>query len=159
MHPTITMNINSSSLLSFQLQQMTMDAECGSSSSLPPPPESLPSHLSRIICPVAAKEGHKHEFEFDSSKFDSSCPPSSICSTTVASSISSLSTVDTSSTMQQDITKMGWGSTLSRSRCVTNLSALGGVASETSSISRRHSSHYESSPNEAYGYFVDTPRR
>ena len=43
---------------------------------------------------------------------------------------------------------------LSRSRCVgSNLSALGGTASDTS-IERRF---YKSSPNEGWGYFVDTP--
>ena len=44
---------------------------------------------------------------------------------------------------------------LSRSRCMSNLSALGGKSSETS-IPRQAS--YKSSPNQPWGYFVDTPR-
>jgi hypothetical protein len=43
---------------------------------------------------------------------------------------------------------------LSRSQCVSNLSALGGTASVTS-IKRQAS--YKSGPNEGWGYFVDTP--
>lgn len=43
---------------------------------------------------------------------------------------------------------------LSRSQCVSNLSALGGTASETS-IKRQASC--KSGPNEGWGYFVDTP--
>ncbi|KAL7429377.1 hypothetical protein ACHAXM_001625 [Skeletonema potamos] len=138
--------MNSIEISAFQLQLLM---GCSSSSTsdciLPPPPESLPTNPSMLkkICPAA-----EDEQEFDCSKFAS--PPSSICSTTVASSVSSLSSLD-SATL--GLAK-GWGSTLSRSRCVSNLSALGSVASETS-ISRRSS--YESKPHEAsWGYFVDT---
>ena len=49
---------------------------------------------------------------------------------------------------------------LSRSRRISDLSALGGTASETS-ISRHHSSQYAScpGPNAGWGYFADTPRK
>ena len=43
---------------------------------------------------------------------------------------------------------------LSRSRCVGNLSALGGAASETSTKRRKVA---KSGPNQGWGYFVDTP--
>jgi len=43
---------------------------------------------------------------------------------------------------------------LSRSRCVGNLSALGGSASETSI---KRSQVYKSGPNQGWGYFADTP--
>eukprot|EP00986_Skeletonema_menzelii_P020459 scaffold31224_cov166-Skeletonema_menzelii.AAC.2 len=43
---------------------------------------------------------------------------------------------------------------LSRSRCVGNLSALGGTASETSI---KHCQIDKSRPNQGWGYFVDTP--
>jgi len=128
--------------MSFQLQQLMNDS-ASTYCSLSPPPDSLPKDSS----PNAAAD----QFEFDCTKFTNLS--SSICSTTVASSISSLSTQDS---MGSGLIK-GWGSTLSRSRCVSNLSALGSVASE-SSIPRR--SGYESNPNEAaWGYFVDTPHK
>ena len=82
----------------------------------------------------------------------------SVCSTTVASSFSSLSTLDLSDHNLEGSIKISWGSsTLSRSGCVTsNLSALGNVAAQTS-IPRR-SGAYESGPHEdSWGYFVDTP--
>jgi hypothetical protein len=52
----------------------------------------------------------------------------------------------------------GFGSSLSRSRCVTNLSSLGSVASETSiPLQSSRPTHYESGPNEgSWGYFVDS---
>ena len=132
--------------MTFRLQQL-MDDSSSSNCSLPPPPDSLPSIPSQKykICPAATED----EYEFDCSKF--SLPPSSICSTTVASSVSSLSTLDSS---DSGLIK-GWGSTLSRSRCVSNLSALGNVASETSipRIATFESNRHEAS----WGYYVDTP--
>jgi len=135
--------MNSSLDMAFRLQQLMNDSS-PSNCSLPPPPDSLPVDPSQTgkMCPAA-----EDEYEFDCSKF--AMTSSSICSTTVASSVSSLSTLDSS---DFGLIK-GWGSTLSRNRCVSNLSALGSVASETS-IPR--SSDYESNPNEAWGYFVDT---
>lgn len=127
--------------MSFRLQQFMNDSNCSSCSSLPTPPESLPKDSS----PSAAEE-----YEFDCTKF--AILSSSTCSTTVASSVSSLSTQES---LESGLIK-GWGSTLSRGRCVNNLSALGSVASESSIL--RCPSGYESNPNEAsWGYFVDTP--
>lgn len=138
--------MNSIDISAFQLKQLMNNNSSSSSSdncSIPPPPESLPMNPSKMIKICLAAED---ENEFDCSKFASQ--PSSICSTTVASSISSLSTIDSSDYGH------GWGSALSRNRCVRDLSALGSVASETS-IPRR--SKYESNPNESsWGYFVDT---
>ena len=47
------------------------------------------------------------------------------------------------------------GKSLSRSRCVTNLSAMGSVSSEGSGLTRSSVPKYEAGPN-AWGYFVDS---
>mmetsp|Transcript_5338 Transcript_5338/g.9550 ORF Transcript_5338/g.9550 Transcript_5338/m.9550 type:complete len:140 (+) Transcript_5338:42-461(+) len=52
----------------------------------------------------------------------------------------------------------GWGSTMSRSRCVHNLSTLGSACSE-SSISARQVSSFGTGPSEGWGYYVDTRSR
>jgi len=96
-----------------------------------------------------------------SRKYTNTSEQSSVCSTTVASSFSSLSTLDLSDhNLEGSIfCQISWGSgTLSRSQCVTsNLSALGNVAAETS-IPRRSGAYDESGPHEdSWGYFVDTP--
>lgn len=128
--------------MSFQLEQLMNDSSNCSICSFPTPPESLPTDSS----PNAAAD----HYEFDCTKF--AILSSSTCSTTVASSVSSLSTQES---LESGLIK-GWGSTLSRSRCVNNLSALGSVASESSI--QRCPSGYKSNPNEAaWGYFVDTP--
>ena len=113
---------------------------------LPPPPETT--------------DQEQHGAGYCSKKYTntSHSQQSSVCSTTVASSFSSLSTLDLSDHNIEGSIKISWGSsTLSRSGCVTsNLSALGNVAAETS-IPRR-SGAYESGPHEdSWGYFVDTP--
>lgn len=112
---------------------------------LPPPP------------PKTTGEQEQHGAGY-CSKYTNTSQHSSVCSTTVASSFSSLSTLDLSDHNLEGSIKISWGSsTLSRSGCVTsNLSALGNVAAETS-IPRR-SGAYESGPHEdSWGYFVDTP--
>mmetsp|Transcript_8532 Transcript_8532/g.17226 ORF Transcript_8532/g.17226 Transcript_8532/m.17226 type:complete len:104 (+) Transcript_8532:63-374(+) len=80
---------------------------------------------------------------FEESSYDaSSFPPASM-----ASSYGSFSSQESASSC---MSKVGG---LSRSRCMSNLSALGGSASETS-IPRQ--ANYKSGPNQ-WGYFVDTP--
>ena len=85
---------------------------------------------------------------FEDSSYDASsfpAPPASL-----ASSYESYSSLDSASSC---ISKSQVGG-LSRSRCMSNLSALGGNASETS-IKRQ--ANYQSGPNQGWGYFVDTP--
>ena len=112
---------------------------------LPPPP------------PKTTGEQEQHGAGY-CSKYTNTSQQSSVCSTTVASSFSSLSTLDLSDHNLEGSIKISWGSTLSRSNCVTsNLSALGNVAAETS-IPRRSGTFDDSGPHEdSWGYFVDTP--
>lgn len=121
----------------------------------------MKKHMNLPSPPKTTCDQEQHRAGYCSKKYTntSHSQQSSVCSTTVASSFSSLSTLDLSDHNIEGSIKISWGSsTLSRSGCVTsNLSALGNVAAETSSIPRR-SSAYESGPHEdSWGYFVDTP--
>ncbi len=90
---------------------------------------------------------------FDTSSYTFPHPTSlvsSYCSTSTQESSTS------SSSCLSNGRQKGGG--LSRSRCVTNLSALGGSAAETSIPRQRHGSS-KSGPNQhhhEWGYFVDT---
>ena len=102
-------------------------------SSVPTPPEMITASLMNV--------------SFDDSSFDAS---SFAGQSSLSSSYDSYSSQESASSC---ISKSKVGG-LSRSRCMSNLSALGGQSSETS-ISRQAS--YMSSPNQGWGYFVDTP--
>ena len=104
-----------------------------SSSSVPTPPGMIAASMMSL--------------SFEDSSYDASsfAPPASL-----ASSYGSYSSQESASSC---ISKSQVGG-LSRSRCMNNLSALGGDASETS-IPRQAS--YKSGPNQGWGYFVDTP--
>lgn len=86
--------------------------------------------------------------ELDCSRFDS------YSSSTTSSSMYSQS----SQQPYGGVLVKGFGITLSRSRCMTNLSSLGNVATETSiPLQLSGPTHYESGPNEgSWGYFVDS---
>ena len=125
-----------------------------SSSPLPPPSTSLASSY----CDESSSADIPYELEC--SKFDTMTP--SYPSLASFNSLSSDISQDYPSRRPQVESGMikGFGSTLSRSRCVHNLSSLGSVSSFerntrcTSSIPK-----YGSGPNEGYGYFVDTPSK
>jgi hypothetical protein len=105
------------------------------SSSVPTPPEMITASLMNV--------------SFDDSSFDAS---SFAAQSSLSSSYDSYSSQESASSC---ISKSKVGG-LSRSRCMSNLSALGGQSSETS-IPRQAS--YKSGPNhQGWGYFVDTPR-
>ena len=111
-----------------------MDSAASSSSSVPPPPEMLSAAMSLDA---------SHEFELDCSRFDT-------MTMTPTPSYNSLAS------------HQSHGNGLSRSRCVHNLSALGGSSSSDYSVgSLRQESSYASGPNAGpgWGYFVDTPSR
>ena len=102
-------------------------------------------HLTRSI-PLEAMAAltlqSNQKLTFDAYTFP---PPTSL-----TSSYATCSSKESASSSLPNYKKGG----LSRSRCVSsNLSALGGTASE-SSIERQV---YKSRPNEGWGYFVDTP--
>ncbi len=103
-------------------------------SSVPTPPEMITASLMNL--------------SFDDSSFDAS---SFAAQSSLSSSYDSYSSQESASSC---ISKSKVGG-LSRSRCMSNLSALGGQSSETS-IPRQAS--YKSYPNQPWGYFVDTPR-
>ena len=96
---------------------------------------------------------------FDASSFS---PPSRLpsCYSSYSSKESATSSVSDTSTSPRGEAGISKGKVgaLSRSRCMNDLSALGGHASETS-ISRqtKHASFPISYPNQCWGYFVDTP--
>ena len=118
----------------------------------------MKKHMNLPPPPKTTCDQEQHGAGYCSKKYTNTSQQSSVCSTTVASSFSSLSTLDLSDHSLEGSIKISWGSsTLSRSGCVTsNLSALGNVAAETS-IPRRPGA-YESGPHEdSWGYFVDTP--
>ena len=86
---------------------------------------------------------------FEDSSYDASsfAPPASL-----ALSYGSYSSQESTSSY---ISKSQVGG-LSRSRCMSNLSALGGSTFETT-ITRQRQADYKSGPNQGWGYFVDTP--
>lgn len=90
--------------------------------------------------------------ELDCSRFDSYS--SSTTSSTTSSSMYSQS----SQQPYGGVLVKGFGITLSRSRCMTNLSSLGSVATETSiPLQLSGPTHYESGPDKgSWGYFVDS---
>eukprot|EP00986_Skeletonema_menzelii_P012405 scaffold6832_cov81-Skeletonema_menzelii.AAC.28 len=118
-------------------QSFALNSYAGSASisSVPTPPGMIAASMMSI--------------SFDDSSYDASffAPPASL-----SSSYDSYSSQESASSCMSK-SKVGG---LSRSRCMSNLSALGGNASETS-IPRQ--TFYKSGPNQGWGYFVDTPSR
>eukprot|EP00984_Skeletonema_dohrnii_P002321 scaffold804_cov85-Skeletonema_dohrnii-CCMP3373.AAC.6 len=116
-----------------QLYALNSYASDASISSVPTPPGMIAASMMAV--------------SFDDSSYDASAfaPPASL-----SSSYDSYSSLESASSCMSK-SKVGG---LSRSRCMSNLSALGGSASETS-IPRQ--ACYKSGPNKGWGYFVDTP--
>ncbi len=108
---------------------------------------SYASDAASVPTPTGMIAASMTSISFEDSSYDASffASPASL-----ASSYDSYSSQDSASSC---ISKSKVGG-LSRSLCVSNLSALGGNASETS-IPRQAS--YKSGPNQGWGYFVDTP--
>ena len=134
--------------LAYSMRTMSITS---SENSMPEPPESLHSSYT--------------SYELDCSKFDwgglSPSTPSlaSLSFNSLASQASSLSQQSSSTITSQGNINNGWGSTLSRSRCVHNLSALGCSSSADVGVSTRSARDippYESTPNEGWGYYADT---
>ena len=119
-------------------QSIALNSYAGnaSTSSVPTPPAMMAASMMSI--------SFDDYSSYDASSF---APPASL-----SSSYHSFSSQDSASSCLSQ-SKVGG---LSRSRCISNLSALGGNASETS-IPRQSS--YKSGPNQGWGYFVDTPSR
>lgn len=110
---------------------------------------SLNSYASdaSVPTPVGMIAASMMSTSFEDSSYDAS---SFASPASMASSYDSYSSQESASSC---ISKSKVGG-LSRSRCMSNLSALGGNASETS-IPRQ--AYYKSGPNQGWGYFVDTP--
>eukprot|EP00985_Skeletonema_marinoi_P003869 scaffold1682_cov154-Skeletonema_marinoi.AAC.8 len=94
------------------------------------------------IISILMRQSNQDTTTFDAFSFS---PPASLTSSYASSSSNESAS---SSISKSQI------SGLSRSRCVGNLSALGGAASETSTKRRKVA---KSGPNQGWGYFVDTP--
>mmetsp|Transcript_12032 Transcript_12032/g.21413 ORF Transcript_12032/g.21413 Transcript_12032/m.21413 type:complete len:139 (-) Transcript_12032:260-676(-) len=133
--------------LAYKLGRISMDS---SSSSVPPPPASLSSSSSM---------SSSLPYELDCTGFEGMSPSPSSAS----SSYGSLSSqeepqgYESQSSLSRGMSK-GWGSTLSRSRCVHNLASLGSTCSE-SSTSTRQVPPYGTGLNEGWGHFVDSRSR
>ena len=106
---------------------------------------------------------------FDCSSFDFAAMTTMLSpSPSLTSSFNSLSSQESSSSPQSPCSPpnrplgsiKGWGSTLSRSRCVNNLSSFGGGSdsADVGVCSRRTTPAYnnKSSANDGWGYYVDT---
>ena len=107
---------------------------------------------------------------FDCSSFDFAAMTTTMLSPSpsLTSSFNSLSSQESKSSPQSPCSPpnrplgsiKGWGSTLSRSRCVNNLSSFGGGSdsADVGVCSRRTIPAYnnKSGANDGWGYFVDT---
>jgi hypothetical protein len=102
---------------------------------------SVPSPLDMIAASMMCS------MSFEDSTYDASSFPSPASLTSSHNSHSSQESTSSCISMR----KVGG---LSRSRCLSNLSALGGHASETSILRQ---AAYKAGPNHGWGYFVDTP--
>ena len=103
-----------------------------------------------VSTPVGMIAASMMSISFDESSYDaSSFPPACLTSFRDDGSYSSVESASSCISKSQ-------ACGLSRSRCMSNLSALGGHASETS-IPRQ--TYCKSGPNQGWGYFVDTPCR
>lgn len=135
--------------LAYRLSRIAMDSSSGCAH--PPPPESLPS---------------SSPYELDCSRFDS-------MSSTASLSYSSFSTssYSSSSSSRQEQPQghqlipsspsprgmiKGWGSAMSRTRCMNSLSSLASTSSFGSGFCSESS---QPTPNEGWGYFADTPSK
>ena len=118
-------------------QSTTTQTNMNSAYRIPTPPDMIAASMMSL--------------SFEDSSYDASsfAPPAT---DSFASSYGSYSSQESASSC---ISKSQVGG-LSRSRCISNLSALGGNASETS-IPRQ--AFYKSGPNKGWGYYVDTPSR
>ena len=103
------------------------------------PTQSITPEMTSILM---RQSNQDQDQTFDAFSFS---PPASLTSSYASSS--------SSESASSYISKRHIGS-LSRSRCVGNLSALGGAASETSTKRRKVA---KSGANQGWGYFVDTP--
>ena len=91
------------------------------------------------------------EFELDCSRFDHAPALPSFAS-------SAYSSVSSSQSSYNSLSSAGRASGLTRSRCVQNLSALGGSA-YSESLSRRAPTAASAGPNAGWGYFADAVER
>lgn len=112
----------------------------------------IESRIGNASVPIVISFTHhaatESRFELDCSRFDCIAPSPSFAS----SSRCNLSSSQAGSHSKRDMIK-GWGSNLSRSRCIRNLSSLGSrSSSESIPISPPLAG-----PNEGWGYYVDTP--
>ena len=124
--------------LAYQFRRISIDSVASNSSSVPPPPEMLSACNSSF-------DSQGHGFELDCSRFDIMAPSPSIAS----SYNSQMSQASYSSSLSSQ-SNTGF----SRSRCVHNLSSLGGSSSADHS-GVRSTMQTSSSPNDGWGYFVD----
>ena len=133
--------------LAYKLGRISMDSSSGS---VPPPPASLSSSSSM---------SSSLPYELDCTGFEdmSPSPSSALSSYGSLSSQEEPQGYESQSSLSRGMSK-GWGSTLSRSRCVHNLASLGSACSE-SSTSTRQIPPYGTGTNEGYGYFVDSRSR
>ena len=118
-------------------QLLPLNTSCDEGiSGVPTPPSMIAASMMHVSFEDAS---------FDASSFASHA--------SLSSSFSSYSSQGTTSSCMSNRKAGG----LSRSRCISNLSALGG-SSSFSSIPRQASYKYKAGPNQGWGYFVDTPR-
>ncbi|KAL7460364.1 hypothetical protein ACHAXS_000820 [Conticribra weissflogii] len=125
--------------LAYQMKSLAMDSR----QSVPRQPETLSGNM-----PASSALN----FQMDSSRFDMMS----------SSALSSFESPCNQSQLYSSMVKgkgmsHGWGSTLSRSRCVSNLSCLGSVSSEGSGELPHSRLYYTSLDNgDSWGYYVDS---
>lgn len=117
--------------LSYNMKYLSMESRYGANQ----PPETLSA---------STQSSSSQDYELDSSMFD------------VMSASSSFGSQ--SSLPQHNGNRMvkGWGSALSRSRCVNNLSSLGSASSESSARISQPRPHNANIGSPGWGYYADT---
>ena len=132
--------MNSSEEIAYQMRRMSLASDCGGSASVPPPPEML-ALSAKIMSEAAAMH---RGFELDCSHFAMTVTPSA-----------SRTSLDTSYTGASAFSP----GSLTRSHCVTSNLSTYGSSSPTSTHPRRQMPQQVPSPNDGWGYFVDSVDR
>lgn len=129
--------------LAYEMKYVLADYHCSDS----PSPEMLPSIMRRSL---------DSDYELDCTRFGGAMPSNS--SESSLESQAGLSETPCETKTGRGLVK-GWGSALSRSRCLNDLSSLGSASSDSSTSSKRRRTSYVAGPNatrDSWGYFVDT---
>mmetsp|Transcript_27474 Transcript_27474/g.56514 ORF Transcript_27474/g.56514 Transcript_27474/m.56514 type:complete len:134 (+) Transcript_27474:120-521(+) len=125
--------------LAYHMKSLAVDSR----DSNPQTQETLSGNM-----PVMAAQN----FQMDSTRFDM------MFSNTISCQESQYNQPRQHHSMKREMSiRHGWSSTLSRSRCVSNLSCLGSVTSEgTSDMSHSRLDHTSFDKSDSWGYYVDS---